>query len=79
MTDEKDKNPLKRTAPPKNNDEWAHIFEGVDKAHKGWLVTGPIHAVVSNWKALVVILGIFTWFNIPKLSAVLAIITGAVK
>lgn len=51
-----------RNTPP-DDDEWDGIWSAIDKAHKGWIVVGPVWAVVSNWKALGAVLGVVVWFN----------------
>ena len=66
-----------RETPPEH-DEWHIIWRAVDRANKSWIITGPIHAVVTNWKALLVIGALVLWLNSPKVIAVLAeLIPGA--
>lgn len=60
-----------RGKPPDDDDDWLHIWDGVDKAHKSWIVTGPIHAVVSNWKALAVIGAALMALNGPEIIEIL--------
>lgn len=59
-----------RKTPPEE-DDWLHIWDGIDKAHKSWIITGPLHAVVSNWKALLVIFAILMTLNGPEIIDVL--------
>lgn len=40
---------------PPDDDDWPHIWSALSKARKGWVITGPIHAAVTNWKALLVV------------------------
>ena len=62
--------------PPKTPDEWRAIRSGVDKAHKSWVIVGPIHAVVTNWRALALILAIVLYLNRPDIVAALRVLTG---
>ena len=58
--------------------EWPTVWRAVDRANKSWLITGPIHAVVTNWKALGVIGVLVLWLNSPKvIAAVAALLPGA--
>lgn len=65
-----------RNTPPKD-DEWPSIWSAIDKAHKGWVVVGPIWAVVSNWKALSVVVGVVLWFNRGGVIEILLALSGA--
>lgn len=40
--------------PPETEEDWADLWEGSQKAHKAWVVVGPIYAVATNWKALAI-------------------------
>lgn len=40
-----------RKTPPEAH-EWQGIWAALERANKGWVITAPIYAVVSNWKAL---------------------------
>lgn len=51
-----------RGTPPKE-EEWAGVWSALEKADKGWVITGPIYAVVSNWKALSVTIGVIIVLN----------------
>lgn len=72
MADDEEK--YGRKEPPER-DEWPHIFDGIHKSHKMWIIVGPVFAVVSNWKALVVITLVVAWLNHPKIAAILATLT----
>ena len=74
MSDEK--NLLKRKEPPQTEDEWAYLIDGIEKAHLGWIVTGPIVAVVKNWKALLAIVVVIAWINTPEIIAAFKAIAG---
>ena len=66
-----------RKTPPEPH-EWQMIWIAIDRANKTWPITGPIHAVKSNWKALGVIGVLLLWINSPKVIAALAaLIPGA--
>lgn len=67
----------RRKTPPEKESEWAHLWEGVDKAHKGWTVTGPIYAAVTNWKAWVAIAAIVAFLNKPELTDAITLLLGA--
>lgn len=64
---EENKNPLARTEPPKSDDEWSHIFKGVDKAHKSWVVTGPIWHVVTSWRGILAVIAIVSFIRGPEI------------
>ena len=56
MTDENDRG--RRKDPPDSEADWVYIWTGIDKAHRGWPVVGPVVAAVTNWKAWLAIAGI---------------------
>ena len=64
---------------PKSPEEWRVIRAGVDKSHKAWIIVGPIHAVVTNWKALAIVAGAVVYFNRPDIVAALGVLMGAGK
>lgn len=64
-----------RKEPPEEH-EWQYIWRSLEKSDKGWIITGPIYAVVSNWKALAVIVVIIAWLNQPKIIALISEIAG---
>lgn len=72
MSDEKKS---RRKTPPEAN-EWADIWEAIDKANYAWIVVGPIHALVKNWKALIVIAGVVVWLNNARIIQALSVIMG---
>jgi hypothetical protein len=61
---------------PETSDEWRVIRSGVDKAHKSWMVVGPVHAVVTNWRALAVVGIVLAWLNRPGIAEALAVLFG---
>jgi len=63
MTDNRNE----RKTPPEDEKDWAYIWTAVDRANKSWIVTGPIHSIVVNWKAYVVIAGVIIAINSPKI------------
>lgn len=69
-----DLKPGRRTPP--DDDEWPGVWAALEKAEKGWLITGPVHAVVSNWKAIAVVLAVIAWFSKPEIIAAFRIIVG---
>lgn len=66
---------FERTTPP-TKEEWAEIWPAIEKADKAWLIIGPIHAVVTNWKALLIVAIVVLWLNNPKILEALRVITG---
>lgn len=69
------KDPFGRKNPPEE-EEWPRIWRAVERSELAWIIVGPIHAVVSNWKALVVIAGVVVWLNSPKIIAALTALLG---
>ena len=67
-----------RSTPPKD-DEWRGIWSALEKADRGWIVTGPIHAVITNWKSLAVMGAIVAYVRGPDIIAAVALAMGAVK
>lgn len=65
-----------RTTPPED-DEWSYIWAAAEKAHLSWIVTGPLVAVVSNWKAWAVAVAIYVFIRSPDILAALDTLTGA--
>lgn len=61
---------------PETPDEWRTIRSGVDKAHKTWVIIGPIHAVVNNWKALVLVVAVVIYLNRPDIISALRVLAG---
>ena len=59
--------------------ERQRIRTSADRADKTWLIIGPLHAVVSNWRALAVILALIAWFNRPEIANAVAVLIGAGK
>ena len=74
-----DKNPLKRREQPKDADEWAYVIEGIEKAHLSWIVTGPIVAIVKNWKALLIIVAVILAINSPRILEAIEALAGVTK
>lgn len=74
-----DEDDLINSHPFDDPQERQRIRVSADKADKTWTVIGPIHAVVSNWKALAVILAILTWVNKPEIIAALTALAGGGK
>lgn len=62
------KEPLEtgRKTPPDDH-EWHGIWEALDKANKSWLITAPFHAVVTNWKAIVIVAALVVYINSEEL------------
>lgn len=62
------KDPLEtgRKTPPDDH-EWHGIWEALDKANKSWLITAPFHAVVTNWKAILIVGVLIVYINSEEL------------
>lgn len=56
----------RRKTPPKTDEEHAHIWDSSEKAQKAWVVVGPIHAAVTNWKGWAVIVLVFGFLKGDK-------------
>jgi hypothetical protein len=65
-----------KTTAPKTQDEWRHIWDAAEKAHKSWIIVGPFHAAVANWKAWVIIMAVAVYVNKPEIIAVLDTLIG---
>lgn len=70
-----DKEPFGRKEPPEES-EWHAIWSALEKAEKGWIITGPVYAIVSNWKALLVIAAVIVWINSPEIVSALRVLIG---
>jgi hypothetical protein len=68
-----------KDAAPETPDEWRTIRSGVDKSHKAWVIVGPIHAVVMNWKALAIVVAVVLYLNRPDIIASLRTLAGLGK
>jgi hypothetical protein len=71
-----DEHDLQRRTTPPTKEEWPRVWDAVEKAHKGWPIISPFHAVVTNWRALLIVAVVVLWINNPKLLAFLESITG---
>jgi hypothetical protein len=68
--------PTERKTPPESSDEWAFLWRGAERANEAWIVTGPVVAVIRNWKAWAIGLAFFLWINRPDILAALTTIMG---
>jgi hypothetical protein len=64
------------TSPPDTPEEWESIRSGVDKSHKAWVIIGPFYAVVINWKAIAIVVGIIVYINRPDIIAAIGVLAG---
>ena len=69
--------PTERKTPPESADEWAFLWRGAERANDGWVIVGPVVAVVRNWKAWAIALAFFLWINQPDILGALKTIMGA--
>lgn len=69
----------RRKTPPENEEEHAYLWDSADKAQKAWRITGPVYAVVSNWKAGVAVIAFVVWLNSPEVVPALKALLGVAK
>jgi hypothetical protein len=62
-----DKLPPDNRERPPHEHEWAWFWDNADKAQKSWIIVGPIHAAVTNWKAWLIMGGVVAWMRGPEL------------
>lgn len=65
-----------RQTPP-DDDEWPGVWDALDKARKSWVIVGPVHAFISNWKAVVVAFVVIAWISRPEIIGALQVLGGA--
>lgn len=68
-----------RQTPPETDEEWQRIWQAVDYAEKSFAVSGPVYAVVSNWKPWAIGIGLFMWLQRTEVLAALEVILGVAK
>ncbi len=69
-------NPAERTTAPKGPDEWRYIWLGAERANRAGPVIDPIYAVVTNWKAIAIVIIVILWLNKPEIITALQTIFG---
>ena len=75
---ENDENAADRKTPAKTPGDWDYLWNGAEKAHKAWLIVGPLHAVLANWKAIIFVLLLILYINKPEiLTAIETLLGGA--
>ncbi len=62
-----EENPADRVTPAKTQSDWKFIWDGAEKSHKAWVIIGPLHAVLANWKAIVFVLLLILYINKPEI------------
>jgi hypothetical protein len=65
-----------RRTPPETPEDWAYLWQGAERGHDAWPVTGPMVAAVRNWKAWVFALALVLWINRPDILAALNTLIG---
>jgi len=65
-----------RSTPPKTPEEWAYIWRGARWGHASWVIVGPLHAFITNWKAWVAGILFLLWINRPEVLAALSVVLG---
>lgn len=66
-----------RQIPPDDEDDWLHIWSGVEKAHDAWQIIGPVFAVVKNWKFYATVVAVYVVLRRPDIASALDAILGA--
>jgi hypothetical protein len=74
MSDEE--NPADRVTPAKTQSDWKFIWDGAEKSHKTWVIIGPLHSVLVNWKAIVFVLLLILYINKPEILKAIETILG---
>jgi hypothetical protein len=64
---------------PPEGDDWAAVYRALDRANMAWLIVGPIHAVVTNWKPLCIACGVALWLKSDQIIITIRDLLGAVK
>lgn len=77
MTDKKD--PLHNVTRPETDAHWDAIIEGAKKAHKTWVVSGPLVAIVTYWKAFMVMGGAIVAMNAEQIITWIEVYAGVGK
>lgn len=65
-----------RNTPPKTPEDWAYLWQGAERGHDAWPVTGPMVAAVRSWKAWVFAAAFVVWINRPDILAALETLIG---
>lgn len=65
-----------RSTPPKTAEEHQYLWSAAHKAHRSWVIIGPLHAVVTNWKALAVVGLLVVWLNRPEIVVAITSVLG---
>ena len=68
--------PTERKTPPENDDDWSFLWRGAKRANDGWVILGPLVALVKNWKAWAIGSVAFLWINRPDILEALRKIMG---
>ena len=70
MSDDHKIPPDDRTRAP-HEKEWPSVWEALERANKTWVITAPIVAIVSNWRAIAVVAAITLALNGQQILAIL--------
>ena len=65
--------------PPETEEDWQRLHQAAERANKTWIVTGPMVAFVTNWKAWLVMLGFVALMRRSEVIAVVDLLTGVAK
>ena len=66
-----------RETPADDEGDWQTIWRAVERSERMWWLIGPIHAVISNWKAILTVVAIVAWLSRDDIRAALAVLTGS--
>ena len=70
---------IHRNDPFDDEAERQSLRRAAYRADQTWLISRPIVAIVSNWKALVIALVVIAWLNRPEIMEALQVIAGVAK
>jgi hypothetical protein len=66
-----------RETPAKDEDDWQSIWKAVERSEKLWWLIGPLHAVVSSWKAILAVVALVAWLSRDDIRAALIVLMGS--
>ena len=70
---------IHRNEPPHEGEDWQRLHRAAWRADQTWLISRPIVAIASNWKALVGLGILIAWANRPDIMAAFQVLMGVPK
>ena len=67
---------IHRREPPETETEWQRLHRAAYRADQTWLISRPIVAVVTNWRALAIIAAVLVWVNKPEIVGAIQVLLG---